>query len=52
MMGAVKTPDLYQCAVSLNGVFDLRKLLRSRWNYVGDEMRGPPESANTLNGIF
>ena len=34
-MGAVKTPDLYRCAVALNGVFDLRKLIRNDWKYVG-----------------
>ncbi len=35
MMGAVKTPDLYQCAVSLNGVFDLRKFIRYQWQFIG-----------------
>lgn len=31
-MGAVKTPDLYRCAVSLGGVTDLRDLVSdSRW---------------------
>lgn len=27
LMGAVKTPDMYQCAVSINGVSDLKKLM-------------------------
>ena len=32
LMGAVKTPDLYRCAVSLGGVTDLPQLLSdSRW---------------------
>lgn len=32
LMGAVKTPDLYRCAVSLGGVTDLRELVSdSRW---------------------
>ena len=32
LMGAVKTPDLYRCAVSLGGVTDLRDLVSdSRW---------------------
>ncbi len=35
LMGAVKTPDLYKCAISLNGVFDLRKFIRGLWKYVG-----------------
>ncbi len=28
-MGAVKTPDLYQCAITVNGVLDLKKLVKS-----------------------
>ncbi len=37
LMGAVKTPDLFQCAVSVNGVSDLKDLLRqnSRSSYYG-----------------
>jgi len=35
LMGAVKTPDLYQCAVSINGVTDLPDLLRSDLQYIG-----------------
>lgn len=32
LMGLVKTPDLYRCAVSLGGITDLRKLSAdSRW---------------------
>ena len=30
LMGAVKTPDLYQCAVSLNGVTDLNQFYADR----------------------
>jgi dipeptidyl aminopeptidase/acylaminoacyl peptidase len=29
-MGAVKTPDLYQCAISIAGVTDLRRLVDER----------------------
>lgn len=35
LMGAVKTPDLYQCAVSFAGVSDLPELLLRRRRYVG-----------------
>lgn len=37
LMGAAKEPDLYQCAASLNGVTDLRALLRSQRRYIGGE---------------
>lgn len=30
LMGAVKTPDLYQCAISIAGVTDLRRLVDER----------------------
>ena len=32
LMGAVKTPDLFQCAASLNGVADLIKIIRDDIN--------------------
>ena len=35
LMGAAKEPDLYQCAVSLNGVTDLESLLRATRRYIG-----------------
>jgi dipeptidyl aminopeptidase/acylaminoacyl peptidase len=36
-MGAVKTPDLYQCAITVNGVLDLKKLVKSaRYMPLGD----------------
>ncbi len=35
LMGAVKTPDLYQCAISFAGVSDLPNLIRTQRNYVG-----------------
>ncbi|MEM9840009.1 MAG: S9 family peptidase [Pseudomonadota bacterium] len=35
LMGAAKTPDLYQCAVSINGVTDLPRLIRHANQYVG-----------------
>ncbi|HEX9659866.1 MAG TPA: S9 family peptidase [Rhodothermales bacterium] len=35
LMGAVVTPEFYRCAVSLNGATDLRRLIRSRFNYIG-----------------
>ncbi|GGD17605.1 peptidase S9 [Aquisalinus flavus] len=34
LMGAAKTPDLYQCAVSFAGVSDLPEILRDARNYV------------------
>ncbi len=35
LMGAAKTPDLYQCAVSFAGVSDLPDLLRDARKYIG-----------------
>ncbi len=35
LMGVAKEPELYQCAVSLNGVADLPSLLSSKRRYVG-----------------
>ena len=35
MMGAIKTPDLYRCAASINGVLDLISLINSDKGYVG-----------------
>ena len=35
LMGAIKEPDLYQCAASLNGVTDLRSLIGHARRYVG-----------------
>ncbi len=35
LMGAVKTPDLYTCAASLNGVFDLRGFIKYASRTVG-----------------
>lgn len=40
LMGAVKTPDLYRCAVSFAGVSDLPELLRHMRNYIGGDQRG------------
>ncbi len=34
-MGAVKTPDMYQCAVSINGVLDLARLVADDKDYIG-----------------
>lgn len=34
-MGAVQTPDLYQCAASINGVLDLPRLITEDRKYVG-----------------
>ena len=34
LMGAVKTPDLYKCAVGWNGVYDLKKMMRDGAWYV------------------
>lgn len=33
LMGSVKTPDLYRCAVGIAGVYDLKALLRSASRY-------------------
>jgi dipeptidyl aminopeptidase/acylaminoacyl peptidase len=35
LMGVVKTPDLYRCAVSIAGISDLRDLLHERQTSVG-----------------
>ena len=34
-MGAIKTPDLYACAVSINGVLDLLRLIDESGDYIG-----------------
>jgi dipeptidyl aminopeptidase/acylaminoacyl peptidase len=34
-MGAVKTPELYRCAASINGVLDLPRLIRDDKHYIG-----------------
>lgn len=38
LMGAVKTPELYQCAISIAAVSDLRKLVDDARFYVGQEV--------------
>lgn len=38
LMGAVKTPDLYQCVVSFAGVTDVEALVKSRRSYTNYEM--------------
>ncbi|MBW2367877.1 MAG: prolyl oligopeptidase family serine peptidase [Deltaproteobacteria bacterium] len=35
LKGAVKTPDLYRCAVGFNGVYDLKKFVKDKWWYIG-----------------
>ncbi len=35
MMGAIKTPDLYQCAASINGVLNLMSLIADDKDYIG-----------------
>ncbi|MBW1750876.1 MAG: S9 family peptidase [Deltaproteobacteria bacterium] len=35
LMGVVKTPDLYQCAVGFNGVYNLKKLVKDKMWYIG-----------------
>jgi dipeptidyl aminopeptidase/acylaminoacyl peptidase len=35
MMGAIKTPDLFRCAVSINGALDLPHLIMEARNYIG-----------------
>lgn len=38
LMGVVKTPELFRCAVSFAGVSDLRKLLEERRQFLGYEL--------------
>ncbi|MBV8622574.1 MAG: S9 family peptidase [Herbaspirillum sp.] len=38
LMGIIKTPELYRCAVSLNGVTDLRDLLANAQRFDGYEI--------------
>lgn len=40
LMGVVKTPELYRCAVSFAGVSDLPDLLTHLRDYIGGEERG------------
>jgi dipeptidyl aminopeptidase/acylaminoacyl peptidase len=37
-MGAIRTPDLYRCAVSMSGVTDLRKLVDDQRFYLEAEI--------------
>lgn len=36
-MGAVKTPDLYKCAASINGVLDLPRMVNDDRGYIGGQ---------------
>ncbi len=36
-MGAVKTPDLFKCAVSINGVLDLPRMVNDDRKYIGGQ---------------
>ncbi len=47
LMGAVKTPDLYQCAVSFAGVSDLPAMLRRDREYIGGKA-----SANYIGRLW
>ncbi|MEM1379939.1 MAG: prolyl oligopeptidase family serine peptidase [Pseudomonadota bacterium] len=38
LMGAVKTPDLFQCAVSINGVVDLPRVIKDARDYIGGSL--------------
>lgn len=38
LMGTVKTPDLYQCAISFAGVSDVAKLVEENQRYVNSEV--------------
>jgi len=63
LMGSVKTPDLYQCAVSFAGVSDVNLLVRRSWSYVNSDVvekqigkagrslkdRSPVNFANKIN---
>ena len=35
LMGAAKEPDLYKCAISINGVTDIPRLVRNAKDYIG-----------------
>ncbi|MEM7220596.1 MAG: prolyl oligopeptidase family serine peptidase [Pseudomonadota bacterium] len=37
LMGVVKEPEMYACAASLNGVSDLREIVRDAGDYIGGE---------------
>lgn len=39
MMGVIKTPDAYRCAISIAGIADLRDLLAQSQHYIGYEIR-------------
>jgi len=38
LMGTVKTPDLYRCAVSFAGVSDLREMIHHSGHFIGSEI--------------
>ncbi|WP_440903059.1 alpha/beta hydrolase family protein [Catenovulum sp. SX2] len=38
LMGTVKTPDLYQCAISYAGISDIEKLVKSHKKFIGYEI--------------
>ncbi|EJN09367.1 S9 family peptidase [Herbaspirillum sp. YR522] len=38
LMGVVKTPELYRCAISLNGVTDLRDMLAAEQRFINYEI--------------
>jgi dipeptidyl aminopeptidase/acylaminoacyl peptidase len=42
LMGAVRTPDLYACAASIDGIADLKRYVRDMRNYRFAEIRVPP----------
>ena len=39
LMGTLRTPDLYACAVSINGVTDIKRWILSKRNYIGGRQR-------------
>ena len=55
-MGLIKTPDIYRCAVSINGVYDLPKFIIDDKDYVGGSvwtrhMGLDGESARTVSPV-
>jgi dipeptidyl aminopeptidase/acylaminoacyl peptidase len=42
LMGAVRTPDLYACAASIEGIADLKRYVSDMRNYRFAEIRVPP----------
>jgi dipeptidyl aminopeptidase/acylaminoacyl peptidase len=55
LMGAVRTPDLYVCAVSIEGIADLKRFVSDLHNYRYADIRVPrivdPDAIETVTGV-